>query len=116
MIPPSLSAAKVAVTADDKPSNRDAARRLASLVMLARQIDAMAGPHLPSVAQTLEMLEVKPAFQTTARRSGIDLDELREFFDDLSHLLRDRGAPPDSGGKSSEALPGLPGEDEEESE
>lgn len=84
--------------------------------MLARQIQTIAGPHLASAAETLALLERKPAFQTTARRAGIDLDELRGFFGDLSHLLRDRGGPPDSGGTSVEASPEPPATDEEESE
>ena len=101
MLPESMKAAKVSGAADAKPANRDVKRKLAALLMMARQVDLMCRANLELVAEAGEKLG-EPIWQTEIKRSGLDPSEFEWYLRNLSALLchgagvpgREAPAPP----------------------
>lgn len=98
MIPPSFKTAKITPQDGDLPANRDAQRALASVLMLARQLDSQLTAAERPLEQVRDKLRVKASWQTEAKRAGLDPDEVLGVVD-LLLTLRRGAVVQDSGGR-----------------
>lgn len=108
MIPPNFEKARVVPQEGDSPANREAQRAIAAVLMLGRQLASQLREGQRPLEQVLSKMPLKPAWQTEAKRAGLDPGELVSFAEKLLVLHRGGECVTGSGGKPEPAAPVSP--------